>query len=292
MAAAAAGDKGPFSRRGRENMRRTGPWFNQILAKPVLDRAPAPINSHIMPRAAHPEHTLPPGFLMPTLSGRDELPLLGLTVLAVEDSRYACDALRLMCHRAGARLRRAETLAAAAAHLRVYRPDVVLIDLGLPDGRGESLIRDLVTTGQRPMVVLGTSGDPAGRGVALAAGADGFLDKPLESFAKFCAALRNHLPGLMPPLGEESGVRPDPLALHDDLAKAAEWLSASPDAARRGYISGFLLGVAHHAGDAALANAVAAAGSYDGFAALRRLVECRIKATSAFATKQGASPLP
>ena len=69
-----------------------------------------------------------------------EHPLAGLTVLVVEDSRYACEAMRLLCQHSGARLRRADSLAAAARHLRVYRPDVLIVDLGLPDGPGEALI--------------------------------------------------------------------------------------------------------------------------------------------------------
>ncbi|TMV53287.1 response regulator, partial [Thioclava sp. BHET1] len=55
-----------------------------------------------------------------------ERPLLGLTCLAVEDSRFACEALRLLCQHSGARLRRADCLAAAHRHLRVYRPDVLI----------------------------------------------------------------------------------------------------------------------------------------------------------------------
>lgn len=138
---------------------------------------------------------------------RAALPLQGLTVLAVEDSRFASDALRLMCQRAGARLRRAETLETARAHLRTYRPDVVIVDLGLPDGRGEALIRDLVLSARRPAVILGTSGAEGGRSAALAAGADGFLDKPFESLAAFCLALRRHLPDLdvLPPPESKTG---------------------------------------------------------------------------------------
>ena len=246
-----------------------------------------------MPKSLSRDPPLPPGFALPNLMTGAVLPLQGVTILAVEDSRYACEALRLMSQRAGARLRRADTLALARAHLRLYRPDVAIIDLGLPDGRGEALIRELAMARQRPLAVLGTSGNPDGRGSALAAGAEGFLDKPLESFAEFCTLLRRFLPGLAPSLVEDLAIHPDPLALQDDLSRAAAALSAEPDAAGRRYLSGFLLGVAHHAHDSALARAASAAGvpNSGDLDQLRGLIDQRLtldKSAAAFAAKPEA----
>lgn len=247
------------------------------------------------PLAHDPPHDppLPPGFALPSLTASADLPLHGVTILAVEDSRYACEALRLMSQRAGARLRRADTLAVARSHLRVYRPDVVIIDLGLPDGRGESLIRELAMARQRPVAVLGMSGNPEGRAAALAAGAEGFLDKPLESFARFCSLVRQFLPGLAPSVVEDATICPDPLALQDDLSRAAAALSSEPDADGRRYLAGFVMGVAHHAHDAALLRAARAAvvphGA--GLEQLRGLLDKRLTVAtmaSAFAPKPEA----
>jgi CheY-like chemotaxis protein len=191
-----------------------------------------------------------------------ELPLSGVTVLVVDDSRLACDGLRLMCRRLGARLRRAESLQTAEVHLRVYRPDVVIVDLGLPDGRGEALIRRLAQEKLRP-VVLGLSGDGNGRWTSMAAGADGYLDKPLESLAQFQMTLLDLLPlraGSAVAL-PDLALPPDPLALRDDLAYAAALLERAPDASTRHYLAGFLSGVARQSRDRALAEAALRAPS-------------------------------
>lgn len=186
-----------------------------------------------------------------------QYPLGGRTLLLVEDSRFASDALRLLCLRSGGRLRRAETLAAARAHLRLYRPDAVLIDLGLPDGRGEVLIRDLARISMRP-VLLGLSGDPDARPAALAAGADGFLEKPLPGLRAFQAVILLHLGGTSPPATPGAALPlPDPLALQDDLAHAAALLARSPQGTALHYVAGFLLSLARASDDATLAEAAA-----------------------------------
>jgi len=86
-------------------------------------------------------------------------PLLGLTVLVVEDSRYTSDALRLLCLRSGARIRRADCVASAERHLNVYRPSVGIVDLGLPDGSGQDVIARMAAMDPRVPIILGTSGD-------------------------------------------------------------------------------------------------------------------------------------
>ena len=98
-------------------------------------------------------------------------PLLGLTILVVEDSRFARDAMRLLCLRSGARIRRADCLRSARRHLQVYRPSVAIIDLGLPDGSGAELIKEQAVAEPRIQALLAISGDDTKEELSLAAGA-------------------------------------------------------------------------------------------------------------------------
>lgn len=189
-------------------------------------------------------------------------PLLGLTVLAVEDSRFASEALRLLCQRSGARIRRADSLHHARRHLQVYRPSVVIVDLGLPDGSGAQLIGDLAQASARVDVLLGTSGDPDGHDIAIKAGADGFLAKPVRSLGAFQAAILDHLPADRQPRGLRvvSGdrIHPDRISLRDDLAMAAAVIGEASSPRKIGYLTQFLGGVARSAEDTPLCDAVTA----------------------------------
>lgn len=183
-------------------------------------------------------------------------PLAGLTVLAVEDSRYSSEAMRLLCMRSGARIRRADSLRSAGRHLQSYRPDVAIIDLGLPDGEGTGLIRNLANATPRLPVILGISGDPELRSEAIAAGADGFLCKPVENLAMFQQAIMSALPENMrywsPTPVPNDVIMPDGVSLHEDLAHAADMLSSVSDRSRIDYIARFLGGVARSAHDKSL----------------------------------------
>ncbi|MFN3938234.1 MAG: response regulator [Gemmobacter sp.] len=210
------------------------------------------------------------------------LPLQGLTLLLVEDSRAASDVMRLMAQRSGARLRRADTLHEARRHLARYRPDIVLVDLGLPDGSGLALIRDMAAEGPAAPVAIAVSGDPGLADAARAAGAAAFLAKPLPGLAAVQQLLIGHLTGHWPPAPEDLPLpSPDPLALHEDLARAADLLHQwGEDVTALHYLAGFLAGIARTAGDRALEDAARNMG--DGApgsrAGLRALLAARLRA--------------
>ena len=185
-------------------------------------------------------------------------PLLGLTVLVVEDSRFACEAMRLLCLSSGARIRRADCLRSARRHLMSYRPTVVIVDLGLPDGSGLDLIAEIAAGRPRLPALLATSGDGGAAGAALAAGADAFLPKPVESLSAFQRTVLGALPAAPGPRApgaapaEDDRVHPDPLALRDDLAHVADLLGDDPQGVVLDYLAQFLSGVALSAHDAPL----------------------------------------
>ena len=192
--------------------------------------------------------------------GSARQPLLGLTILLVEDSRYCCEAMRLLCRKSGARLRRADTLAAARRHLATYRPSLVIADIGLPDGSGLDLVESLAAARPRAPVILATSGgEPhSAERAARRAGADGFLPKPLKNLQEFQKSVTAHFPGRRPlsstkvvPLRAE--VAPDALAMDEDLRHLHAALDAAgDDAARLAYCAQFLRSLCEASGDGAL----------------------------------------
>ena len=157
-------------------------------------------------------------------------PLSGLTVLVVEDSRFASEAMRLLCLRSGARIRRADSLRTAMRHLQTYRPAVVIIDMGLPDGCGTELIAQIRALGNSAPTILAISGDPDMRDTAVQAGAADFLDKPIESLAVFQQAILSSLPADVAPRGPR--LLPDDYQREDDVAQAraiADYIAGMTD---------------------------------------------------------------
>lgn len=185
-----------------------------------------------------------------------QMPLSGQTVLLVEDSRFASEAIRLLCLRSGARVRRADSLRSANRHMRSYSPSVVIVDIGLPDGSGLELISELARTKHRLPAIVATSGDADSEHLAAEAGADGFLHKPVQSIGVFVERVLTALPEDEAPEGprpvNKAKVEPDRKALREDLEQAARLLSEGDAHGQIGYATQFLASVAHLAGDDAL----------------------------------------
>ena len=184
---------------------------------------------------------------------RNTRPLIGKTVLIVEDSRFICEAARLMCLHSGARLRRADSLAAARRHLNVYFPTIVIIDVSLPDGSGLQLISELAGASPRISVILDTSGDDLMHHQSLKAGADGFLAKPFENLSCFQSTILQLLPIEQKPKGpivlQDAPVIPDLITFRDDLVQALISLKDYPSTKEEGFIRSFLAGVCAASGD-------------------------------------------
>lgn len=83
-----------------------------------------------------------------------------------------------------------EALTATAAH----RPDLIILDLGLPDLEGVEVTRRLREWSQTPVIILSVRGQEADKIAAFEAGADDYLTKPFgvgELTARMRAALRH-----------------------------------------------------------------------------------------------------
>jgi CheY-like chemotaxis protein len=189
--------------------------------------------------------------------------LFGVTIMLVEDSRSASEAIRLYSAESGARLRRAESMTAALRHLAIYRPHVLIVDLGLPDGDGMELIRQL-TTSQPPFQrVIATSGHEPSSWVSAArsAGAAACLEKPVAGLAAFQDCVLSLLPDRADeqPSGAELGPEAATALLNAyeaDLRRAHAMLveaEANGDLETIAYCAQFLGSVSGTYGDGAVA---------------------------------------
>ena len=129
-------------------------------------------------------------------------------VLIVEDEQAIRRFLRTALEGDGMRVFEAETLQRGLLEAATRKPDLIILDLGLPDGDGIEFIRDLRQWSAVPVIVLSARSEESDKIAALDAGADDYLTKPFsidEFLARLRVALRrSHTEGAKP--GEESSV--------------------------------------------------------------------------------------
>src|SRR5437667_8879202 len=101
--------------------------------------------------------------------------------LIVEDEPNTISAMAELVQREGFTASTASTLAEARTRLEEQPPDVILVDLQLPDGQGLELLKEL-DAGRRPDVILITGHATVDSAVeALRSGVNDYLTKPVDT---------------------------------------------------------------------------------------------------------------
>ncbi len=100
------------------------------------------------------------------------------TVLIIEDEKEIRRFVRLALESEGLKVFDAETLQRGLIEAATRKPDLVILDLGLPDGDGKTFIGELRQWSTLPVIVLSARTDEQDKIDALDAGADDYLTKP------------------------------------------------------------------------------------------------------------------
>jgi two-component system response regulator RegX3 len=142
-------------------------------------------------------------------------PARATRVVVVEDEQSIADPLRSALEREGYRVEVAPTGAAGLEAVRRDEPDVVLLDLMLPDIDGRDVCRTIRSSSRVPIIMLTARGLETDRVVGLELGADDYLVKPFgmaELIARIRAVLRRSAadPAPLDDVIEIGDVRLDP----------------------------------------------------------------------------------
>lgn len=114
-------------------------------------------------------------------------------ILIVEDDSSICSFLETVLTTAGFQVLTAETCSRGIMMQSSHVPDLVVLDLGLPDMDGETFIREVRKTSSTPIIVLSARSDESDKVSALDLGANDYMTKPFgtaELQARVRAALR------------------------------------------------------------------------------------------------------
>ena len=145
--------------------------------------------------------------------------MTGMHVLVVDDEPAIVEIVRDYLADAGYRVSTASTGGEAVRQVRAITPDLVVLDLGLPDIDGLDVARTVREAAPVPIIMLTARSDEADRVVGLELGADDYLVKPFsprELLARVRAVLRR------------SGAAAEPVA--SDRSRSASWSSIRPAA--------------------------------------------------------------
>jgi two-component system, OmpR family, KDP operon response regulator KdpE len=136
-------------------------------------------------------------------------------ILLIEDDSQIRRFLRATLSSQGYRLLEAVTGAEGLRFATTQRPDLIILDLGLPDMDGLALAREIRSWAATPILVLSARGQEGDKIAALDAGADDYVTKPFsvgELLARMRVALRHAAgaaAGTLEPVYEAGNLRVD-----------------------------------------------------------------------------------
>lgn len=148
-------------------------------------------------------------------------------VLLIEDEKTIRRFVRAAVEEEGCAVAEAETLAGGLIEAGVQKPDLLILDLGLPDGNGIDLIRDLRGWSEVPVLILSARSQENDKIDALDAGADDYLTKPFE-YPELAARIKALLRRSMKAASDVVSFGPAASALAIDLSAQTVTLAGEP----------------------------------------------------------------
>ena len=139
--------------------------------------------------------------------------------ILIEDEPQIRRFVRLALEAEGWQVHEADTARRGLLDAGTRKPDLLVVDLGLPDGDGLDLVRDVRGWSNVPIIVLSARAAESDKIAALDAGADDYLTKPFgvgELLARVRANLRR--PRGSADEGATPGTAPDPVFCFGDVA--------------------------------------------------------------------------
>ncbi|MCR5458157.1 MAG: response regulator transcription factor [Clostridiales bacterium] len=106
--------------------------------------------------------------------------MMSTKILTIDDDRNICEAIKLYLENEGYDVATANDGAAGISTFKSYDPDLVLLDIMMPQKDGWQVCREIREISSKPIIMLSAKGEVIDRVVGLELGADDYMEKPFD----------------------------------------------------------------------------------------------------------------